>query len=264
MIEITTHQKAQDVARLGFCYVCGQDFSDDRKRTSDHVPPKSIFRSEDRDWPLILPAHEKCNSDYSKVDEQAMGLIGLLHPERPRQVPARTTIVGIAERDGRPAAVLLAGLKLRPMITKIFRACHTALYRVFMPLKTKNLILTPLLELDPKTRQPIPHTLLPQHQMACKILKDNRRIGNVDRVHANNRRFRFEVVWGTCDDGWRHFAAFAIDIYNWHLLGNRAIGHPQGCIGMHFSNDPIPPNASVVPTIELPFTWSEPLNPFEE
>jgi len=150
------------------------------------------------------------------------------------------------------------------MITKVFRACHTALYHVFMPLKTDNMILTPLLELDPETRRPIPHTLLPQHQMACKILKDNRRIENIDRVHANNRKFRFEVVWGTCDDGRRHFAAFGIDIYNWHLLGNQALGHPQGCVGMHFSNDPIPTNASVIPTIELGFTWSEPLNPFEE
>jgi hypothetical protein len=264
MREITTQRQAQDVVRLEFCYICGQAFSDDQKRTRDHVPPKSIFRSEDRNWPLILPAHEECNSDYSKVDEQAMGLIGLLHPERRRQPPARTEIAGIAERDGKPAAVLLRGLLLRPMITKILRACHTALYHVFLPLKTDNMILTPLLELDPKTMQPMKHTILPQHQMACKILKDNRRIKNVDRVHANNCKFRFEVVWGTCDGECRHFAAFGIDIYNWHRLGSQALGHPQGCVGMHFSNDPIPTNASVVPTIELGFTWREPLNPFEE
>jgi len=159
---------------------------------------------------------------------------------------------------------LLEGLKLRPMITKILRACHAALYEEFMPVHTDNLILTPLLELDPHTKQPIPHTRYPQHPMACKILKDNRRINNVDRIHTNNGAFRFETVWGTCDDGQRHFAAFGIKIYDWHLLANEVLGYPQGCIGMHSRNGPIPSNASVVPMIELGFTWSEPLNPFEE
>jgi len=94
MREIITQKGAQDVSRLGFCYICGEDFANDEKRTRDHVPPKSIFRKEDRDWPLTLPAHEKCNSDYSTVDQQARGLIGLLHPERPREAVAGTKIVG--------------------------------------------------------------------------------------------------------------------------------------------------------------------------
>ncbi len=42
--------------QLGFCYVCGEPFTEDDPRTRDHVPPRSVFQSDDRNWPLILPA----------------------------------------------------------------------------------------------------------------------------------------------------------------------------------------------------------------
>jgi hypothetical protein len=74
------------------------------------------------------------------------------------------------------------------------------------------------------------------------------------------------VVWSTADDNATNFAAFAINMYDWHCLANDVLGRPQGCVGTyHFGKDAIPINASVASkTIELPFTYSEPLNPFEE
>jgi len=265
MREIVTQHQLREVMQLGFCYVCGRAFTDEEPRTRDHVPPKRVFKLDDRSPPLILLAHEKCNAAYSKVDEQAKELFALLHQGPASEPLIRTKIVGIASRNGEPSGVLLQGLKLRPMITKILRACHAALYGAFLPEQTSNMILPPLPEFDPKTHDVARNTLLPQHQIFCKMLKDNRRIGNVDRLHAYNGKFRFEVVWGAFDGHRGHFAAFGVDIYGWHRLGGNVLGRPQGCLGMYRTHgDIIPEGASVLPGIELGFAWKEPLNPFEE
>ena len=265
MREIVTEDQAKEVCGLNFCYVCGEAFTDSNPSTRDHVPAKKIFRSEDRSWPLILPAHGECNSEYSMTDEQAKGLLALLHPESTGKPPIKTKLVGIAKRTGKPAAVLLQGLFLKTIITKILRACHAALYQDFLPNKTRNRILTPLPEFDAETRDVAEYTFLPQHEILCELLKNNRKIENVDRIHAYNGKFRFEAVWGTSDDNSRSFAAFGIDIYDWHQLGSKVLGRPQGCVGTYrIDGDGIPDGASTATRVELPFKYEQVLNPFEE
>lgn len=265
MREIVTEHQARKASNLGFCYICGKPFTDIHPSTRDHVPPRKIFKSEDRSWPLILPAHEECNSEYSVTDEQAKGLLALLHPESKKKPPIKTKIIGIASRGGRPTAVLLRGLALPLIISKVLRACHAALYDDFLPEKTTNMILTPLPEFDPQTGDIAESTFLPQHKILCKLLKDNRKIENVDRIHSYNGKFRFESVWGTADDNCTNFAAFGIDIYNWHQLGDRVLGRPQGCVGTYRINgDLVPDGASTATKMELAFKYDEPFNPFEE
>ena len=151
------------------------------------------------------------------------------------------------------------------MISRVLRGCHAALYDDFLPEKTPNLILMPLPEFDPQAGDISQSTFFPQHEMLCKLLKDNRKIENVDRIHVYNGKFRFEVVWATTDDGCTNFAAFGIDIYNWHQLGDRVLGRPQGCVGTYrIDGNAIPDGASIVTRMELPFHYGEPLNPFEE
>jgi hypothetical protein len=151
------------------------------------------------------------------------------------------------------------------MISKVLRACHAALYNNFLPEETPNRILTPLPEFDPQTGNIADSTFLPQHKILCKVLKDNHRIGNVDRIHTYNGKFRFEVVWATSDDSRVNFAAFGIDIYNWHQLGDAVLGRPQGCIGTYrIGGDLIPEGASIATKVELPYRYNEDLNPFEE
>jgi hypothetical protein len=266
MLEIVTDQQAREVSRLDFCYMCGRPFTESNPSTRDHVPPKRIFLTKDRSWPLILPAHEECNSEYSFSDEQAKGLLALLHPTNIGNPPRRTKLIGILKSGDKPTGVLLEGLLLGTIVSKILRACHAALYRQYLPLQTTNMILLPLPTFDPETGQVAKETHLPQHKMFCKLLKDNRRIGNVDRIQAYNGKFRFEAVWSTADDDVTNFAVFGIDIYGWHQLAHEVLGRLQGCIGIyHISKDASPKDASVAPrSIEFPFTYSEPLNPFEE
>ncbi len=266
MIEIVTDQQAKEVSRLDFCYMCGYSFTKTNPSTRDHVPPKKIFLTEDRNWPLILPAHEECNSEYSFSDEQAKGLLNLLHPTNTGNLPNKTKLIGIVKRGGKPAGALLEGLSLGLIVSKILRACHAALYREYLPAETNNMILLPLPIFDPETGQVAKETCLPQHKILCKLLKDNRRINNIDRIQAYNGKFRFETVWTTADDNETNFAVFGIDIYGWHQLANEVLGRTQGCFGFYQINkDPFPNNASVATrSTEFPFNYSEPLNPFEE
>ena len=266
MLEIVTDQQAREISRMDFCYMCGHPFTESNPPTRDHIPPKKIFLTEDRDWPLILPAHKECNSEYSFSDEQAKGLIALLHPTNTGNTPLRTKLIGVVKSGDNPAGVLLEGLSLGTIVSKILRACHVALYREYLPVKTNNKILLPLPIFDRETGQVAKETLLPQHKMFCKIFKDNRRIDNVDRIHAYNGKFRFEAVWSTADDDVTNFGVFGIDIYGWHKLANEVFGRPQGCIGFyHISKDASPKGASIAArSIEFPFTYYEPLNPFEE
>ena len=265
MREIITNSQARDVRNLGFCYLCGENFDGAGQKTRDHVPPKGVFRIEDRDWPLILPACHRCNQQYSYLDQQAMDLIHLLHPERSRKFPTGTEEAGIGLRNGWPVAVLMRGLRPRPVITKIIKACHTALYAMVLPSETRHNLQLPFPEFDPQTGRPVTPTFYPSPHLICKILKDNRRIRNVDRIHAYNGKFKFEAVWSKSDCGRETWAAFAIDLYDWHLLANDVLGHPQWCVGFYMiGNQPLPPDTSVAPAIELGFTWTQPLNPFEE
>lgn len=246
--------------------MCGKPFTESDPPTRDHVPPRKIFLEEDRNWPLILPAHSECNSEYSFSDEQAKGLLTLLHPTDKPVPPHKTEQVGIVERGGKPTGVLLKGLSLRRIVAKILRACHAALYREFLRNEdTNRAVLLPLPIFDPETGDVDKNELLPQHEMLCKVIKDNRNISNVDKIQAYNGKFCFEAVWGTLDnDDKSHFGVFAMDIYEWHNLANDVLGRPQGCCGMYrLKKSPIPENACIATSIELPYSYLEPLNPFE-
>ena len=188
MREIITNNQARDVRNLGFCYLCGEEFNSARQKTRDHVPPKGIFRKDDRDWPLILPACRRCNEHYSYLDQQAMGRIHLLHRERPRKLPTGTGQGGIGLRNGRPVAVLMRGLRPRPVITKILKASHAALYGMVLPSGTRHNLQLPFPEFDPQTGRPLTRTFHPSPYLICKMLKDNRRVQNVDRIHGKKDR----------------------------------------------------------------------------
>ncbi len=61
MPKLITQKDLRKAHDLPFCYLCGKAFESREQKTRDHVPPKAIFRKQDRDAPLILHAHAECN-----------------------------------------------------------------------------------------------------------------------------------------------------------------------------------------------------------
>ena len=266
MIEIVTRQQARAVMDLDFCYVCGKPFTEDDPRTRDHVPPRSVFRSDDRNWPLILPAHERCNSGYSFFDKQAQGLVAILWASEEGIPPLGTEVRGIEDEHGEPWGAAMSGLQLHRIVAKILRACYAALYGEFLREdQTNRAVILPLPVLDPETANLASSESHEMHDTICKLLKDNRQIGNINKIEAYNGKFRFHTVWGTADDGLNHVGIFAIDLYEWHGLADELVGTPQGCFGTYrLSKTPPPVGAATATEIELPFHYSQPRNPFEE
>ena len=160
----------------------------------------------------------------------------------------------------------MSGLQLPRIVSKILRACYAALYGEFLRQDhTNRAIILPLPVLDSETVDLASSEHHPMHKVFCKTLKDNRRIGNIDRIEAYNGKFRFHTVWTTSDDGDKHFGIFAIDLYGWHGLADEIVGSPQGCFGTYRLSNALPPeNASLATRLELPYRYSQPRNPFEE
>ncbi len=265
MTEIVTRQQAREVMRLDFCYVCGEPFTEDNPRTRDHVPPRSVFQSEDRNWPLILPAHDRCNSEYSFSDEQAQGLVALVHASGDGVPPLGTEVTGIEDEQGELCGAAMTGLNLSRIVAKILRACYAALYGEFLREdQTNRAIILPLPILDRETLDVHASEQYQMHEPLCKILKDNRQVGNIDRIEAYNGKFCFHTVWVTADDGVHHVGIFAIDLYGWHGLADEMVGTPQGCFGTYRLSKTSPPvGASIATELELPYRYSQPRNPFE-
>jgi hypothetical protein len=263
MREIVTEHQAKAVAKQSACYLCGLTFKADDKINREHVVPKGIFQKEDRTFPLILPAHENSNSEFSIADEQAKQLLAALYGDIKR-LPIRTEAIAVIHQKGEPSGILLDGFPLHRMIHRIMKGCHTALYGECLLNETPSMVLTPLPSFDRETGEAHKHNFLEQHEVFCKILKSQRRIGQIDRIHAYNGKFKFESVWAVSDDGSTRFVVACIDIYGWHRLGDQVLGRTQGCIlSYNPKGNAIPDGASVVSNLELPYRFAEPLNPWE-
>lgn len=51
------------------CYICSEQISQE-DRTVEHVIPRGLFNSEDRQNLITLPAHRECNQRFAKDDER--------------------------------------------------------------------------------------------------------------------------------------------------------------------------------------------------
>lgn len=261
MQSTTTQKQAQKVAKqLDFCYLCGKAFTDKYPGTKDHVPPKKVFLPADRDWPLILRAHKKCNEKYSISDEQLKDLIALIHSDG-QELPLKTSVDIITYKDGKPNNVGFSGMPMKGITDRILRGCYSALYGEFLPVQTPNYTLMPLVECDRETGDVRPSNFYPQHQHFCELLKFNRRIENLDQVIAYNEKFRFEIIWIYEDDQVTPVGIFCIDLYDWYRLSKWVLPRRQGCVGSFWAE--IPKGASRVQTPYLHYKYKEPLNPFE-
>ena len=255
--------------KLGFCYLCGIKFNDTDKPTREHLPPSSLFRKEDRDFPLILPAHVECNEREHKSDELLGLLIAQIEgwpiPPRHRQLDADL----IPTEQG--MFTVSRDLDLNRFITRCVRGFHAALYGDWLPPDTENVLHPPFRggHLNPDTGSPYDNVqarllvdaLLDQHAVFVQILKKNRLAGRTDKVATRNGKCIYECVWAKSDNG-RTTCVFGLKINNWHRLGALAGYTPRGCVGMYAPKTGRPQNSTSETNLEVVFKNRDPLDPF--
>lgn len=225
MPEIRTQKELRAAWGVPFCYLCGEPFAEGEERNRDHVPPRSVFAVEDRNPPLQLPVHERCNADQSTDDETLGQLVAVLHGRRPSQERARL-VADVFRVGGRP----MLGLKDLPLWSQIWRCVrgfHAALYRE--PVVDRGgLIGPPLPDLQIDEGGPDARAEFNTRLFMTKVFKEQLRAGRTDGLTCNNGRCVYRCVWLTFDNG-RPFCLFALRLYNWELLGDPRLGQ-RGCI----------------------------------
>lgn len=246
MIIIETQQQFRDVAELPFCYWCGQPFAAGDQANGDHVPPRNAFDTPDRTPPLKLKTHITCNSAHKTTDELIGQLVALqrnyitLDPKNrrlkmevyPGQAFGSVTNVNVIEAVWRYIRGFHAALYREPLLGKLERTITTPFTRAYID--GNELVLE-----GPKKEQ---------HFFIVQALKNQRAIGNVDRIVSNNGKLLYECVWQLADDGRailsgerplmrRRACFFGLDIYGWKTLGDVGQFPARGCAGAYFLPD---------------------------
>src|SRR5438128_598782 len=126
-IAMTTQKAMRDVRALPLCYLCTQPFTPTDTIDDDHVPPTGLFANADRNFPLILPTHKKCNRERSADDQVVSQLVGLLHGRLHNRRHSKLKLFAGQTDAGLPLAAV-AGLDLRWIVRRWVRGFHAALY----------------------------------------------------------------------------------------------------------------------------------------
>jgi hypothetical protein len=229
---IDTQRAAREVRDLPFCYLCCEPLDGGGTINDDHVPPHALFLSADRDFPLILPTHEKCNHEQSKDDQIIGQLVGMLHGKKPDEKHSKLR-VSVGRFNTGALGLAVTGLDLRGIIRRWVRGFHAALYRECLPEATGRFVTTPPLpEAEPghgAVRSLPVADVIPEF---VKELKRNRATGSLDRIVCRNGQCRYECVWVQADRG-KWLCIYALNIYDWAELGDSASFERRGCVGAY-------------------------------
>jgi hypothetical protein len=260
MILVSTHRDPQAVRSLPFCYLCGAPFGDNEERTSDHVPPKTCFAACDREGPLILSSHARCNTQRSVTDKQIGQLIGLIHGKVPKAKRDHTLNLKFFG----PKIGAVTNVNISAEVWRWIMGFHAALYHEPCPHNARRALVTPFpsaplrdggqLRFDP---------IKPQHQEFVSTIKINRVKRNLDTIRCNRGKVVYECVWCRSDDQLVWLCIFAIDIYGWKDLGNHVVQPARGCAGCYTLPDGHAPiNATRGATSAIIIPNSDKLDPF--
>lgn len=252
-------QKDLRVARgLDFCYLCGERLEASSKRSPDHVPPRAIFAKEDRDPPLILPTHHKCNQKRSGEDELIGQLVAVLHGKYPPEDQLKLRLLLF---DSGPTRSPRAGLHDIPLVSIIYRwvrGFHAALYGQYLP-DAGGYIYTPFPVHIKKDGVFKPLDDDPGRHELTATFKQHRKLGRLDQVACYNGKCDYRCTWMEFDDG-RPFCLFGLRLYNWEELGDPTMPPKRGCLGWYFAEPP--DNATRGTRVEVAISNLEPLEPF--
>jgi hypothetical protein len=74
--------------------------------TTWSMPPSAIFAVADRDFPLILPTHDKCNHGWTEADCRIGELVGVLHGRALEPGKSKLEFAGSEFSDGSVGAAV--------------------------------------------------------------------------------------------------------------------------------------------------------------
>lgn len=233
---LNTQQALRRVRNLPFCYLCGKPIQPGDALNRDHVPPEALFAKADRNFPLILRAHRHCNSAETASDERIGQLIGLKLGRAPSNPKNRRLNIRLAAREQNHARLgILQGFHIEGAIRRWLRAFHAALYAEPLRVDTRFAIQTPFPSGRIDGNRIFFEDLKSQHFRFVETIKRDRVARNVDAIHCNNGKLRYECVWAQADNDGPWLCVFALDVYNWIDLGDVNNFHPRGCAGAYFS-----------------------------
>jgi hypothetical protein len=227
---IDTQKAMRKVRALPFCYLCGDPLTD--PQNDDHVPPTAIFLNGDRNFPLILPTHDRCNGDRSSEDQVIGQLVGVLHGKAPDARHDKLDVKPVLFEDGTVGAAV-RDVDLRAIIRRWVRGFHAALYEEFLPDKARMFSTCPPLPEAQRPNgevRPVPvASVLPRF---VEEIKRNRATGSLDRVMCRNGKCVYECVWAQADRG-QWLCVYALDLYGWIKLGDPVHFEARGCVGTY-------------------------------
>ncbi len=262
-IILSTHKTLQAVRRnLSLCYLCGESLSNGQQTNRDHVPPSGLFAVADREPPLILPTHYRCNRERSGEDQVIGQLVGVLHGRPVNDVHNKLRVT-FTQFETDKSVAMLSDIDLRHIIRRWIQDFHAALYGEFLPSDATFATYLPMPE-GTHDGNKITFTRLPKSfSKFVEELKRNRVVQNLDRIISRNGRCRYECVWSQTDDG-RWNCIYALDIYNWKTLGDIKNFPARGCVGLYRrSSGGTPTMAARATRLVFALSRGPSLDPFE-
>jgi hypothetical protein len=262
MSELCTQQALQTIQKLPFCYLCGKGFTGKTRKNRDHVPPKSIFASKDRETPLILPTHPKCNEARSDDDEIVGQLVAAFHGKYAKSEKMKLDVRVVEGGNTDEGFLGLIGTNFHKVIYRWLRAFHSALYSEYLPNETKNSLHLPFPSGNVgEHNQVVMDEILPQHQLFVEKIKKNRAAQRLDRIICYNCQCIYECFWDTADGG-QQICIFALKVYNWSALADTDNFAKRGCVGMYMPVKGKPANATTGTRLHLSVSNIEKLDPY--
>ena len=235
MSTLANAKALQEAWDPGFCYLCCQSWADGDLRNRDHIPNASIFAKADRNPPLILRVHRRCNSFHSGEDEAIGQLVSLLHRENLTPQDVRKLRVSPHVHSGTGAVqAVVEGLPLWRIIARWVRGFHAALYLEALP-SYDGAVYPPFAGTDDLDVIPPIERIVPKF---VELMKRNRAAGALDRIVCFNGKCRYECFWTHLDDG-RSICVWALDIYDWKRLGETPLHPARSCMGYYTFAAPV-------------------------
>lgn len=261
MREIVTQRQLRECRNLPFCYLCGKDFATGERTNRDHVPPEAIFAKEDRNSPLVLVVHAKCNEAQSDDDEFIGQLVAVLHKKYPKPSASRLRAEVFHTNLSATPMLGLSGPQIERIIWRWVRGFHAALYGEFLPLDARTAIHPPVWCAKKKGNELHVRGPFPQESIFAERMKMNRTTRTIDRIISCSGKCTYECTWEHTDGG-TPICLFALRLYNWENIGDRANLPQRGCMGCYHPTWGKPNGAASGTRLDFSVPNAFPLDPF--